>query len=313
MATPPSLSAESLWQQASKPHIHHVALGVFDGVHLGHQAVIQNVRSLARTSETTAVLSFDPHPLSIINPARAPQRLTTLEQRFELVQKFGIGEMTAVKFDEATRSSSAEDFILQLHRIFPNLQSISIGPNWSFGKNREGNATVLAEWGQTHHFEVHTISPVAFEGQPISSTRIREAIRSHNFELVAKLLGREYMIYGQVAQGSQRGKQLGFPTANLENIPQMLPPGGVYCSLASWGEQQAVAIVNIGTRPTFEASAKISVEAHLLDTEADLYGQKLTLEKFRFLRGERKFAHPDDLIRQIKQDRELALKMELTR
>ncbi len=282
------------------PHagVTGLAIGVFDGVHLGHQAV---VRSL---SGNVAALTFEPHPLAIIAPDRVPPRLTTLEQKVAYLRAQGMVAVIAVKFDAALRELSAAAFVDEIRRIFPDLQQVAIGEGWSFGRNREGNAARLAELAATHGFSVKSIAPVLLEGAPVSSTRIREAILQRRFDEAARLLGRSYAVTGKVIQGDQRGRLLGFPTANLADVEQLLPPRGVYAVRARVAGNLAKypAVMNLGRRPTFTSNGVDSLEVHLLDFQADLYGQKLWVSDFVRLRDELAFSGPEALQAQIARD-----------
>ncbi len=283
---------------APHPGVTGLAIGVFDGVHLGHQAVVKSL------SGNRAALTFEPHPLAIIAPERVPPRLTTLEQKVAYLRAQGTTAVVAVKFDEALRELSPADFVREIKRIFPDLHQVAIGQNWSFGRNREGNAARLAELAATHGFKVNEIPPVLLDGAPISSTRIRETILQRKFDEAARLLGRSYAVMGLVSHGEERGRLLGFPTANLTEVEQLLPPRGVYLVRARVAGNLALypAVMNLGQRPTFTSNGIDSLEVHLLDFQADLYGQRLWVSNFVWLRDEQKFSGPDALKAQIAQD-----------
>ena len=283
---------------APHPGVTGLAIGVFDGVHLGHQAVVKSL------SGQRAALTFEPHPLAVIAPERVPPRLTTLEQKVAYLRAQGTVAVVAVKFDEALRNLSPADFVGEIKRVFPDLQQVAIGQNWSFGRNREGNAARLAELAASHGFTVKEIPPVLLDGAPISSTRIREAILQRKFEDAARLLGRSYAVIGLVSHGEERGRLLGFPTANLTEVEQLLPPRGVYLVRARVAGNLALypAVMNLGQRPTFTSNGIDSLEVHLLDFQADLYGQRLWVSNFSWLRDEQKFPGPDALKAQIAQD-----------
>jgi riboflavin kinase/FMN adenylyltransferase len=287
-----------LSELAPHPRVDGLAIGVFDGVHLGHQAV---VKSLAGKR---AALTFEPHPLAVIAPDRVPARLTTLEQKVAYLRAQGAVGVVAVKFDAALRELSAADFVRELKRVFPDLKEVAIGQNWSFGRNREGDAKRLAQLAEIHGFTVRAIPPVLLDGAPVSSTRIREAIHQRRFDEAAQLLGRSYAVTGLVSQGEGRGRQMKFPTANLTGVEQLLPPRGVYAVRArvAGNLTKYRAVMNLGKRPTFTSNGEISLEVHLLDFEADLYGQKLWVSDFIWLRDEIKFSGPDELCAQIVED-----------
>jgi riboflavin kinase/FMN adenylyltransferase len=280
------------------PGVHGLAIGVFDGVHLGHQAVVASLEG------KRAALTFEPHPLSVIAPDRVPPRLTTLEQKVAYLRAQGTVAVVAVKFDAELRELSAAAFVNEIQRVFPDLRQVAIGQNWSFGRNREGNATRLAELAQAHGFGVKAIAPVMLDGAPVSSTRIREALLQRRFEEAARLLGRSYAVTGKVVSGEERGRSLGFPTANLAEVEQLLPPRGVYAVRArvAGNLKKYPAVMNLGNRPTFTSNGTDSLEVHLLDFQGDLYGQKLWVSDFVWLRYEQKFANTEALRAQIQQD-----------
>ncbi len=292
-------------QLAPHPGVTGLAIGVFDGVHLGHQAV---VRSLKGGPGHVVALTFEPHPLAVIAPDRVPPRLTTLEQKVAYMRAQGAAAVVAVRFDAALRELSPAAFVDEIGRVFPDLEQVAIGEGWSFGRNREGNAARLAELAQTHHFSVKAIAPVLLDGAPVSSTRIREAILQRRFDEAARLLGRSYAVIGKVVHGDERGRTIGFPTANLAEVEQLLPPRGVYAVRArvAGNLTKYRAMMNLGNRPTFTSNGVDSLEVHLLDFDADLYDQKLWVSDFHWLRDERAFPNVDALKAQITEDAERA-------
>ncbi len=287
-----------LTQLEPHPGVTGLAIGVFDGVHLGHQALVQGLQG------KVAALTFEPHPLAIIAPDRLPPRLTTLEQKLAYLRAQGTVAVIAVKFDATLRELSPAAFVNELARIFPDLQEVAIGENWSFGRNREGNAGRLAELAQAYGFTVKAIAHIELDGAPVSSTRIREAILQRRFADAWKLLGRSHAVAGTVVHGDARGQQLGFPTANLADVEQLLPPRGVYAVRArvAGNLTKYRAVMNLGQRPTFTSNDIDSLEVHLLDFNADLYEQKLWVSDFTWLRDEMIFSGPDALKAQITED-----------
>ncbi len=287
-----------LTQLPPHPGVTGLAIGVFDGVHLGHQAVARSLEG------SVAALTFEPHPLAVIAPDRVPPRLTTLEQKVAYLRAQGAVALIAVKFDDALRQLSPAAFVDEIARIFPDLKQVAIGENWSFGRNREGNAARLSELARAHGFTVKAIPPVELDGQPVSSTRIREAILQRRFADAARLLGRSYAVTGTVIHGDERGRLLGFPTANLARVEQLLPPRGVYAVRArvAGNLTKYRAVMNLGNRPTFTSNGADSLEVHLLDFDADLYGQRLWVSDMVWLRDEQPFAHADALKAQITED-----------
>ena len=285
-------------QLAPHPGVTGLAIGVFDGVHLGHQAVVRSLEG------KIAALTFEPHPLAVIAPDRVPPRLTTLEQKVAYLRAQGAVAVIAVKFDAALRELSPAAFVDEIARIFPDLQHVAIGQGWTFGRNREGNAARLTELARAHGFTVKAIAPVQLDGAAVSSTRIREAILQRRFDEAARLLGRSYAITGKVIHGEERGRTLGFPTANLAGVEQLLPPRGVYAARArvAGNLTKYRAVMNLGKRPTFTSNGVDSLEVHLLDFQADLYDQKLWVSDLHWLRDEQPFPHPDALKAQITED-----------
>jgi len=287
-----------LHQLAPHPGVTGLAIGVFDGVHLGHQAVVRSLEG------KVAALTFEPHPLAIIAPDRVPPRLTTLEQKVAYMRAQGTVAVIAVKFDAALRELSPAAFVDEIARVFPDLKQVAIGEGWSFGRNRQGNSARLAELAQAHGFTVKAIAPVQLDGAPVSSTRIREAILQRRFDEAARLLGRSYAITGKVVHGDERGRTIGFPTANLAGVEQLLPPRGVYAVRArvAGNLTKYRAVMNLGRRPTFTSNGVDSLEVHLLDFQADLYDQKLWVSDLIWLRDERAFPDAAALKAQIAED-----------
>ena len=286
-----------------------ITIGAYDGLHLGHQTVIREVRAQAEArGARSAVVTFDRHPATIVRPESAPQLLTDHEQRLELLEQTGIDAAVVLPFDEAQSQEPALSFIERVLVKCLATQLIVVGVDFHFGRNREGNVALLREVGGTYGFDVAplVLTPRA-DGvsEPVSSTAIRRSLAGGNVELAAAMLGRPFEARGKVVTGDQRGRLLGFPTANVE-VPNRvcLPADGVY---AGWferpdGDRHPCAI-NLGRRPTFYEHADHSLlEAHLLDFEGDLYGERAKVRFTNFLRSERKFAGIDALVAQLKDD-----------
>jgi riboflavin kinase/FMN adenylyltransferase len=292
------IGPEPLSRIAPHSGVTGLAIGVFDGVHLGHQAVVGSLH------ESCAALTFEPHPLAVIAPDRVPPRLTTLDQKFVLLRRLGTVAVVAVKFDEELRRLTPAQFVDEIARVFPDLRHIAIGDNWSFGRNREGNAARLSELAAARNLAVNVIPPVELDGAPVSSTRIRAAILERRFADAARLLGRSYAVTGAVIHGDARGRLLGFPTANLAGVEQLLPPRGVYAASVRLGENGPAhpAVLNLGRRPTFTSNGVDSLEVHLLDFHGDLYGRSLEISGLAFLREEQTFPGPDALKDRITLD-----------
>lgn len=290
-----------------------ITIGAYDGVHLGHQAVIAQVRRLAaETGSRSAVVTFDRHPASIVRPESAPRLLTDPSQRLELLAATGVDATVIVTFDEMQSHESPASFVERVLVNVLGVRSIVVGEDFHFGHDRAGNVALLHELGGRHDFEVlpmELIPRADGVDEPVSSTAIRRALAGGDVELATALLDRPFEARGQVVKGDQRGRLLGFPTANVEVPNQMcLPADGVY---AGWYERpDGIAhpcAINLGRRPTFYEHADSSLlEAHLIDFDGDLYGEPARVRFEHFLRSERKFDGIDALIEQLKHDVEHA-------
>jgi riboflavin kinase/FMN adenylyltransferase len=272
-----------------------VAVGVFDGVHLGHQEVIAG-------SDT--VLTFQPHPLSVIQPTAAPRLLTSLDVKAELVEELGVEEMVVIPFDEAFARRSAEDFVSDV--VVDALQAtrVSVGRNFRFGHKARGDAALLAA---DERFETRICDLVEVEGETVSSSHIRGLLAAGEVEHAIAFLGRPFQVRGEVVHGDGRGRELGFATANVVPDERLVRPDqGVYACRANG----VPAAINIGVRPMFETGRGVLIEAHLIDYDEDLYGTELRIDFLSRLRGERLFDSVDALVEQIARDvdrtRELA-------
>jgi riboflavin kinase/FMN adenylyltransferase len=281
-----------------------LAIGFFDGVHLGHQQIIRQAAGDAQQHEgISVVVTFDRHPASVVDPDRAPALIQTTNHRLRTIEAAGPDAVLLLEFDAALRAQTGEQFIRRLHQEFGGIQSVCIGADFHFGYQRSGNVALLKELGQHLHFQVHGIAAVALDGQTVSSTRIREAIRSGNLEAVSQMLGRPYAIASRVTRGDQIGRQLGFPTANLDVTGLVLPPHGVYTAQVLLAGRRHHAVLNIGNRPTLDPQASaVRLEAHLLDWEGDLYDQELEVVLVEHLREERRFHSMEELRQQIQND-----------
>lgn len=286
-----------------------ITIGAYDGLHLGHQTVIAEVREQARRRGCrSAVVTFDRHPAVTVRPESAPKLLTDHEQRLELLEATGIDVAVVLPFDEAQSQESALSFIERVLAHCLSTKLIVVGADFHFGRNREGNVDLLRTLGETYGFEVAPlvlISRADGVDEPVSSTAIRRALAGGNVELAAALLTRPFEARGTVVQGDQRGRLLGFPTANVE-VPNhiCLPADGVY---AGWFERPGgdayPCAINLGRRPTFYEHAGSSLlEAHLFDFDGDLYGEQVKVRFSKFLRSERKFDGIDALVTQLESD-----------
>jgi riboflavin kinase/FMN adenylyltransferase len=281
-----------------------VAIGVFDGVHLGHQQIIRQTIADARQHDALAVvLTFDRHPNSIVAPERVPPLIYSPPQKIRVLESLGADALLLISFDKKFSEQTGEVFIRSLARELGKIHSVCVGANFVFGHKRSGDVALLKKLGGEMNFAVHGLAAVALDGQVVSSTRIREAIRAGDLDAASQMLGRAYAISGRVIEGDRLGRQLGFPTANLAAAALVLPPNGVYAGFANLEKRTFRVALNIGLRPTV-ASAKpeLRVEAHLLDFSGDLYGAELEVEIGEKLRDERKFGSPAELRAQILRD-----------
>ena len=280
------------------------AIGMFDGVHLGHQQVIRQAVSDAHQLEAASLcVTFDQHPAKVIAPERAPLLIQNLSQRLGAIEALGVEATLVLPFDEVMCQIPAEAFIRGLHVDLGRIHSICVGAHFAFGHGRDGNLELLQQLGQDMKFVVHGLSNLSLDGETVSSTRIRAAIAEGQLDAAGQMLGREYALAGEVVKGDQRGSEIGFPTANLDVTDLCTPPNGVYAAHAEVNGSTHRAAVNIGLRPTVaEAEPTLHVEAHLLDFEGDLYGEVLTLTFVGKLRDEKPFDSLDALKAQIEKD-----------
>jgi len=285
-----------------------IALGMFDGVHLGHQHVVRQAILDSRALGARAVVvTFHPHPLSVVFPERAPRLLQSLPQRFRALGALGVDATLPIAFTPELASVDGASFIRNLAAGLGRIRSITVGQGFHFGNKRSGNVPLLRTLGRDLGFVTHAAAPIHVGAERVSSTRIRAALREGRLGHVAELLGRPYALAGTVVVGRQLGRQLGFPTANLD-VPELeLPPSGVYAARVRIGDVDHQAVLNLGVRPTVDAHATLPrLEVHLLDFSGDLYGQELEVEFVRILRPERKFSSLDALREQIARDAQTA-------
>ncbi|MCL5096120.1 MAG: bifunctional riboflavin kinase/FAD synthetase [Candidatus Omnitrophica bacterium] len=280
------------------------AIGVFDGVHIGHQEVIRQTLADARaTGGLAVVITFDCHPNSIVAPQRNPPLIYSIAKKLEVLASLGLDATLLLHFDRAFSRQTGEEFAIGLARDFKRLEGLFVGADFTFGYRRSGNLALLRQLGRELGFAVHEIVPVTQGSHVISSTLIRKSIRAGDFAAASRQLGRPYSLCGNVVRGDQLGRQMGFPTANLGVNGLALPPNGVYVAQALHQERRYSAVVNIGLRPTLDHPVpKLQVEAHLLGFKGDLYGAGLELFFVSKLRDERKFPSRDSLGAQISRD-----------
>jgi len=281
-----------------------LAIGVFDGVHLGHQQIIRQTVADARQHDALAlVATFDCHPNTVVAPGHVPPQIYTQSQKLRAIESLGVDALLEIRFDQPFSEKSGEVFIRELARDLGKMHSVCVGADFVCGHQRTGNVPLLRALGEELHFQVHGLAAVALDGQPVSSTRIREAIRAGDFDAASQMLGRPYALCGRVVKGDRIGRELGFPTANLETTNLVLPPNGVYSAATTVHGQRYRVALNIGSRPTVAAAGpQLRVEAHLLDFDGQLYDLELELEVGAKMREERRFGSPGELREQIARD-----------
>jgi riboflavin kinase/FMN adenylyltransferase len=281
-----------------------LAIGFFDGVHLGHQQIIRQTISDARQHDALAVaVTFDTHPSAVVAPARVPPLIYSLPQKLRVIESLGVDDLLLIHFDREFSLQSGEGFIRGLARDFGQIQSLCVGSAFAFGHKRAGNVALLKTLGAELHFTVHGMAAVALDGKPVSSTLIRERIAAGDLDAAGQMLGRPWALSGTVARGDGLGRKLGFPTANLEVPGLALPPQGVYTAQTWVQGKSHRSVVNIGTRPTLNDRApQLRVEAHLLNFGRDLYDQELEIVFGEKLRDEMKFGSLEELKAQIARD-----------
>ena len=285
------------------------AIGVFDGLHLGHQAIVRRVVERAREMNGTGILlTFSPHPQKIISPADAPSLLQLPVQKHRLLKEMGLDLLVRFPFSRQVSRFSPERFVrdvLGSHGV----KEIHVGSNFRFGYGRAGDFHTLESLGRRFGFDVHSIDSVRFRGQRVSSTVVRKLLGQGRVALCRRLLNRPYQILGTVVRGSGRGSDLGFPTANLQPASELIPATGVYVTRATVNGAVFVGATNVGYRPTLgEPADKLVVETYLLDADCDLYGEFMTLDFWHRLRSEKRFPNLDALKRQLGFDVRMARK-----
>jgi riboflavin kinase/FMN adenylyltransferase len=285
-----------------------VTVGSFDGVHRGHAAVLTEIAERARSAGRHSVLvTFDPHPLAVVNPAAAPPLLTTGPERREILAQTGLDYAVLLRFDHRLAELAAEDFVREILLRQCGMRELVIGHDHGFGRGRQGDVAMLRRLGASDGFSVDVVPEVQVDGHPVSSTLVRRAVAGGDLDRAARLLGRRYYLTAEVVPGDGRGRTIGFPTANLGRVParKLLPPDGVYAVRVEWRGGRAEGMMNQGGRPTFQQGER-SLEVHLLDWEGPLYGEWLKVEWVARLRDVRRFASADALRAQLERDRQAA-------
>ncbi len=279
-----------------------LTLGSFDGIHLGHQALLQRVVQDAKARDgRSVVLTFEPHPLTILAPQRAPRLILTHKDKMVLLQSYGVDAVIIQPFNSAFANVEAEAFVrgylverLKVHKMW-------VGKDLRFGKGRKGRVEDLIRWGVEGGFEVGIVGPVTLGGVRISSSRIRDLIKRGDVHEVQRFLGRYHFASGRVIPGYQRGRQLGFPTANIVTRTEMLPSDGIYATFLGVDQRLWSSVTNIGVNPTFGGGPR-TIESYIFDFSGDLYGRSVKLFFVKRIREEKKFPTPEDLVGQMKKD-----------
>ena len=282
-----------------------VTVGSFDGVHLGHQAVLQEIDRRAREAGRVSVLvTFDPHPLEVVNPGAAPPLLTTGAERLEIFAQSPLDYVMLLRFDRYLAGLTPEQFVREVLLDRCAVKELVIGHDHGFGRGRSGDVETLRRLGQSHGFAVDVVAPVDVGGQHVSSSRIRRAVAGGDLAAAAAMLGRPYSVVGLVVQGERRGRLLGVPTINLSDISpkKLLPPDGVYAVRVDWRGGRADGMMNQGPRPTFQDGRRV-LEAHLFGFEGNLYGEWVRIEWVERLRDVERFGSVEQLQQQLERDR----------
>ncbi len=283
-----------------------VTIGNFDGVHLGHQAIIQQLKSQAEKFDVPAtVMTFHPNPQEFFAPDKAPPKLTQFRDKMELLAEYGVDRVICLPFNQKLAELSAEQFIQQILIEGLHVQHMVIGDDFRFGKNRAGNFSTLKQSGEKLGFDVENTPTYCIDNERVSSTRIRQALATGDVHKAKQLLGRTYHVSGIVAHGDKRGRSIGFPTVNFRLKQQIAPTNGVYAVKITGLDRQYSGVANIGVRPTVDGSRYL-LETHIFDFDQQIYNKRIKISFEHFIRPEQRFDGLDALIAQIKQDSETA-------
>ncbi|MEP7075828.1 MAG: bifunctional riboflavin kinase/FAD synthetase [Acidobacteriota bacterium] len=280
-----------------------LTLGVFDGLHLGHQRIMQTVVERAKTiGAIPTAITFDPHPRAVLHPESAPPLLQTLDQRLANFEVLGIEQAIVIPFDAQFASTPAEEFLADVIRDRLHAKEVYLGKGFAFGKGRGGNIELLRKMSSDLGFKADEVDEVTLRGHRISSSRIRKLLDEGKVNLARRMLGRPYGVEGVIIRGNRRGHTIGFPTANLKPHNRVIPRFGVYATATLIDGTWRRSITNIGVRPTFENEAEPSIETYIFDYDNDLYGDVLRVRFLHRIRDERKFNGIDELKTQIQKD-----------
>jgi riboflavin kinase/FMN adenylyltransferase len=280
-----------------------LTLGVFDGLHLGHQLIMQTVVERARVvGAVPTVITFEPHPREVLHPESAPPLLQTFDQKIEALGVLGIEQTIVIHFDKSFAQMRAQDFLRDAVVDRLHAKEVYLGCGFAFGHGREGNIDLLRSVSQSLGFFADEVPEVRLRGRRVSSSRVRELLQHGRVNLARRMLGRPYGVEGRVVRGAERGVTLGFPTANLHPQNRVIPRNGVYVTATLIEGQWRRSVTNIGTRPTFESAAATSVETFVMNYSGDLYGDVVRVRFLYRLRDEKKFNSIDELKSQIERD-----------
>ena len=285
-----------------------LTLGVFDGLHLGHQKIMETVVQRARaTGSHATAITFDPHPRAVLHPESAPPLLQTLDQRLANFEVLGIEQAIVIRFNRDFASNPAEDFLREIVHDRLQAKEVYLGKGFAFGKDRGGNIELLRRMSSELGFFADEVDEVRLRGMRISSSKIRELLAAGRVNLTRRMLGRPYGVEGMIIRGNRRGHTIGFPTANLKPHNRVIPKFGVYATATLLDGKWRRSITNIGVRPTFETDVEPSIETYIFDFDGDLYGDVLRVRFLHRLRDEKKFSGIDELKAQIQKDTQRAL------
>lgn len=289
----------------------YLALGNFDGLHKGHQKLIKETVTAARSGNgIAAAFVFEPHPIKVLFPERAPKLLVTAQHKAELMEKLGLDLLIYNTFTLAISKCTPEEFVQHILMDKFKIKQAFVGFNYTFGHKGAGTPELLQELGVRYGFGVKVIPPVEVDGKVVSSSLIRKALDAGDIKQARSMLGYDPMLEGQVIQGERRGRTIGFPTANLGVSSELTVPGkGVYAARAQIRERIFQAVVNIGSKPTFHEEYPISIEAHIIDFHEDIYGEKMHLYFIDKIRDERRFNNVEELVGQIRRDKDKAIQI----
>lgn len=308
-------SSKSIADDANYPAQTVVAIGNFDGVHLGHQEILARARQHAlKLGMPVTVFTFNPHPTLELRPETPLRLLMTYSEKRHQLAQLGIEYCVEEPFDADFAATSAEDFFFEILMRRLHARVLVVGSDFAFGRKREGTIEKLTRWCGDNQVTLELVEPLKIDGSPVSSSRIRERLQAGDLESAAKLLGHPFFYRGEVVHGDKRGRTIGFPTANMACEQKFPLPNGVYATSTVWRGQEYLSVTNIGQRPTFQSDATVNripirIETHVLDQTFDLYGETLEVRFFGRLRDERKFDGIESLKRQIENDVILARKV----